>query len=178
MDGVRINHSAEAVWALTQAAEAVGVRVTVSTFSYGWGGQTGWSVLKAAEDHWNEGEVIVPDATGGTDPSKPLIWSIDQLSGSDASVRLVVVITDGDWSLFGDTREAARENHITEQDVYRQIFDRARQADVHTSVFGIYNCDVSSNRYGADVVANCSSVLDLPAAVEAWVREAEEAQQH
>jgi hypothetical protein len=80
----------EACWVIRQAVDDVDGRITVLTYS------TKHRVLARPGERPDD-RMFVPRANGGTDPKTALGEAWQVLSGSPATNRLLIVMTDGEW---------------------------------------------------------------------------------
>jgi Mg-chelatase subunit ChlD len=91
MAGAPIAQAAQAMWALKRAVDGIEGSCTVVTFN-----QDAQVLYDAST---RAGALVkVPCATGGTDPYDALAHAEQLLMTSPRAVRLLVVITDGEWS--------------------------------------------------------------------------------
>lgn len=154
MDSI-IDTAASAVWALAVAAEREGITVTVVTFSSG----ANWHLWKGPNDRWSDGTIPVPRIGGGTEPSLPLAFSVDYLlNDSRSDRRLLVSITDGNWSR-------------TQEDTYRALHAKAHADGVESLIVGIARADVIGNGHGAGTEVNAPTILDVPLIIQRWVEQ-------
>jgi hypothetical protein len=88
----RAEAASRATWVLRKACAELDIPITVIAFS-------SWTdLVHGANEVAGAGEdVAVVDADGGTDPYDAIKWGHSILTESDASNRLLVTITDGEW---------------------------------------------------------------------------------
>jgi hypothetical protein len=81
----------EVTYAIRRAVDDLDGRMTVITWDNG-----PHRIVAAAGDRPDD-RMFVPNASGGTDPTSALRETYSVLAGSDATNRLCVILTDGDW---------------------------------------------------------------------------------
>jgi hypothetical protein len=81
---------AEATWAIRRAVDALEGRCTVLTYN-----DLAHGVLAAGERP--DGRVFTPQAWGGTNPHSALVEAYRLMTDSQATNRVVLILTDGDW---------------------------------------------------------------------------------
>ena len=96
--------AATATWVLRKACADLDIPITVLAFS-------SWTDLLhgAGEVASPATEVAIPKADGGTSPYDAIKWGHSILTESEASNRLLITITDGEWGgrFDGDSSSAA-----------------------------------------------------------------------
>lgn len=90
--GAHVTRLAEVTWALRHAVDDLDGTMNVITWDSG-----PHRVLASAGDRPDD-RMFVPTVLGGTNPHSALVESYRLLAGSDARNRLVVILTDGEWS--------------------------------------------------------------------------------
>ena len=81
----------EATWAIRRAVDDLEGRLTVLTYDSG-----PFRVIAAAGER-PDNRMFVPRASGGTDPLSALREAYHILANSEAPIRIMVILTDGDW---------------------------------------------------------------------------------
>lgn len=82
----------EATWAIRQAVDDLEGRCSVFTWD------SGPHAVLADWDDRPDGRMFIPEALGGTNPQSVLHETFRLLAGSATQNRVVVILTDGQWS--------------------------------------------------------------------------------
>jgi hypothetical protein len=90
----------EATWAIRRAVDDLEGRLSV--FAYEGGPHT----VIAEPGERPDNRMFVPHASGGTDPLYALREAYNILANSEAPIRIMVILTDGDW--YGMIEESER----------------------------------------------------------------------
>ena len=94
----RMGVATESMWAIKHALDTIGASTTVVLY----GSQT--SLLYSASDEATD-KVRYASAGGGTEPVTALQHATNVLADSDRKVKLLLNITDGEWSKAEDANE-------------------------------------------------------------------------
>lgn len=124
---------AEATWAIRHAVDDLEGRCTVFTYDSG-----PHRVLADANER-PDGRMFVPQALGGTEPSSALTEAFRLIAGSQATNRLVIILTDGGW--YGGSADrviaAMNAHHVTTVCALLGLSEYVREnADFHGCTFG------------------------------------------
>jgi len=90
---------AESAYAIRSAVDDIEGRCTVATFS------AGAHRIYSHADERPDSRMLIPNAHGGTKPSSALAEAFRVLADSAAPIRLMMILTDGEWS---DSPESER----------------------------------------------------------------------
>jgi hypothetical protein len=83
---------ARAAWAIRRAVDDIEGTCTVITWD------SGPHRLLAGPDERPDNRMLVPDACDGTDPKSALTETYRILANSQSPIRIMLILTDGDWS--------------------------------------------------------------------------------
>jgi hypothetical protein len=109
--GTEMYRLAEAIWAVRMTVDDLDGECTVITWDSG-----PHKVLAAPGNRPEPDRMFQPEALGGTNPESALHEAYRLLASSRRAHRLMVVLTDGDWTNGGRCEsliEAMRAEHIT-----------------------------------------------------------------
>lgn len=137
----------ESMWALKHALD--GVQASTSVVAYSDGSHSAYTLYSSDEEAGARMNFI-PNLYG-TDPTKALQYAQGVLANSTRAIRLLIVITDGEWNSNG--LEASEE-----------IIRNLRDAGVLTSLAWLCSYDVnlsSKNLHNAEVVSHVRNASDL-----------------
>lgn len=142
MGGEPIQRASESMWGIKRALDGVQANCTVVTFD--------WS----AKLLYNSGETAstvmrFPQMGGGTDPLEALQYANYLLATSDRKVKVLFVITDGEWS---------------NSDRSDRIIKNLRDGGVLTSLAFIgsgFNINDTDKHHNCEAVAHVANASDL-----------------
>lgn len=137
----------ESMWALKHALD--GVQASTSVVAYSDGGHSAYTLYSSDEEAGGRMNFI-PNLYG-TDPTKALQYAQGILANSKRAIKLLIIITDGEWNANG--LEASEE-----------IIRNLRDSGVLTSLAWLCSYDVKlseKNLHGAEVVSHVRNASDL-----------------
>lgn len=138
----------EATWAIRRAVDDMEGTCTVFVFDSG-----PHRIL--AEGHQRPDErMFIPDAQGGTNPTSALTETFRVIAGSQTRNRLVVILTDGEWS--GRTSD----DIIAALNAQGVITVLARLSDEWTKQYMVRHGETASN-HGCTHVADIDDPAEL-----------------
>jgi hypothetical protein len=147
----------EACWAIRQAVDDLEGTITVLTYDES-------HFVLARPGVRPDDRMYVPDALGGTDPSSALreAWTI--LAGSEARNRLMVVMTDGDWS--GVVVRTPAGGAYLDSRKSDELVEAMREAGVATVMAFLPNAYTAQDKpvpmHGCEFGGRIDSLDDLP----------------
>jgi Mg-chelatase subunit ChlD len=150
--------ASEAVWSIHHAAAAAEARLSVFGFNSGPA-----RTLVSPEDLPTE-SVPVLYASGGTDPSDALRAAWDTFRGSEASHRILVTLSDGDWNREEQSRAIVRGMREDGVSTLAAVFLSSRYGDEDEIL--------SHHSHGAERFVRVNSLRDFSSLVAEEVREA------
>lgn len=141
----------ESMWAIKHALDGINALTSVIAYSESsYGSDIDSMTLYSRDEQVGQTMNFIPNQ-GGTNPTKALQYAQGVLANSNRAIKLLIVITDGEWS---DKCLEATEESI------RQM----REGGVLTSLAWLssWNVDLSSqNLHGAEIVCHVRDASDL-----------------
>lgn len=142
----------ESMWAIKQALDGINASTSVVAYSEaGYGHNEIEAMTLYSRDEVVGTQMNFIPNQGGTDPTKALKYAQGVLANSNRAIKLLIMITDGEWS---DKCLEATEESI------RQM----RDGGVLTSLawLSYYNLDLTKeNLHGAEIVCHVRNASDL-----------------
>lgn len=137
----------ESMWAIKNALD--GINASTSVVAYSDGKDSALTLYSRDETVGSDMRYI--GALWGTDPTKALQYAQGVLANSNRAIKLLIIITDGEWN--GDCLERT-EKSIVEM----------REGGVLTSLAWLESWDIDLNKrnlHGAEIVSHVRKPSDL-----------------
>jgi Mg-chelatase subunit ChlD len=141
-----IHKCSEVLWTLKKSLDKVEIRTTVLGFN------SGNVVLYKGGEKLKGVQLRSFTATGGTDPRETFLYAHRILQNSQATNKVLIVITDGIWG--GNEGDGADPVNVVKA---------LRQAGGHTLLFGVrgYRVTDPARQYGFEHCTDIDEVTDI-----------------
>ena len=156
MAGDQIRRASDSMWGIKRALDAVNASCTVVGFSFGA------SLLYSADEQALALQKRNVQAGGGTNPLEALQYANHVLATSERKVKLLFVITDGDWGTDANEERQRSERiikNLRDGGVLTSLAYVGWVADAESLEANRHNCEVLSQ------VTNSSDLLHVGKAV-------------
>jgi len=141
----------ESMWAIKNALDSVGSNTSVVAYSDYWDEyQNSCFTLYSRDEKVNQEMRFIPNL-GGTDPLKALQYAQGLLANSTRAIKLLFIVTDGEWA--GECLDETE-----------RIINNLRDGGVITSLAWLSSYDIDLNRkntHGAEIVSHVTKASDL-----------------
>lgn len=140
----------ESMWAIKNALDSINASTSVIAYTdKGWGYDPAYT-LYSSDERVGRQMNFIPNL-GGTDPTVALQYANGVLANSTRAIKLLIVITDGEWN--GDCLERTEE-----------IIRTMRDGGVLTSLAWLADFNINlnaKNLHGAEIVCHVRNASDL-----------------